>query len=132
MLMRRWGILQDKKDNLVKDLKETAVSSEKLGKKYGVSRQAVYGFCKRQGIRRPLTPKGHQTEKCLLCQRLIQISKKPRSGFISIHTIAKETGESVAKCLYHLQILRGKGLVSRGFGRLHSKRLEKAYAIYLG
>jgi hypothetical protein len=65
-----------------------------------------------------------------LCQKLIQISKKPHSEFISIHTIVKGTGGSGAKCRYHLRTLRDRGLVSQKFGRLHSKRAEKAYAIY--
>ena len=128
--MRRWGILQDKKDNLVRDLQETTLSFKKLGKRYGVSRQAVHDFFKRHGIKRPVKPKGHQPEECRLCRRLIQISKKPHSEFISIHTIEKETGGSRGKCLYHLRTLRDKGLVDGRFGRLLSKRAEKAYAIY--
>jgi len=128
--MRRWGILRGKEDDLVRDLKETTLSFKKLGKKYGVSRQAVYAFSKSQGIKRPVKPRGHQIEECRLCQKLIQISKKPHSEFISIHTIVKETGGSRAKCRYHLRTLRDRGLVDEKFGRLYSKRAEKAYAIY--
>jgi hypothetical protein len=129
IIMRRWGILQGKKDNLLKDLKETTLSFKKLGERYGVSRQAVHAFSKRQGIKRPVKPKGHQTGECRLCQKLIQISKKPHSEFISIHTIVKEIGSRV-KYLYHVRILRDRGLVSQKFGRLRSKRAEKAYSIY--
>ena len=130
MLIRRWGILHGKEDNLVRDLKKTTLSFEKLGKKYGVSRQAIHGFCKTQGIKRLLKPRGHQTGKCRLCQKLIQISKKPHSEFISIHTIVKKMKGLRAKCLYHLRTLRDKGLVDEKFGRLQSKRVEKAYTIY--
>ena len=130
LVTRKWAILRGKEDNLVKDLKETTLPYEKLGKKYGVSRQAIYAFCKRQRIRRLKRPRGHQTKGCPLCQRLIQISKKPHSEFISIHTIAKETGGSIGECRYHLQMLRGRGLVNKKFGRVRSKRVEKAYAIY--
>ena len=128
--MKRWGILRGKKDDLVRDLKKTTFSFKKLGKKYGVSWQAVYGFCKRQGIKRPLKSKGHQIKECRLCQMLIQISRKPHSEFISIHTIRKKTVEARGKYLYHLRSLRGKGLVDEKFGRLRSKRAEKAYMIY--
>ena len=128
--MGRRGILQDNKDNLVKDLKETTLSFKKLGKKYGVSRQAVHGFSKKQGIKRPMKPRGHQTERCRFCQKLIQISKKSHSEFISIYTIAKETDRARATCSYHLRTLRDRGLVSQMFGRLFSKRFEKAYSIY--
>ena len=90
MLMRIWGVLNGKEDNLVEDLKETTLSFKKLGKKYGVSRQAIHNFSRRQGIKRPLRPKGHQTEGCRLCQKLIQIGKKPYSEFISLDTIQKQ------------------------------------------
>ena len=128
--MKRWGILRGKEADLVKDLKETTLSFEKLGKKYGVSRQAIYFFSKRQGIKRPKRSIGHQTEECRLCQKLIQISKKPHSEFISIHTILEKMGTSKAKYFHHLRILRGKGLVSQRFGKFRSKRLEEAYAVY--
>jgi len=130
MKMRRWGILQGKEDDLLRDLKRTTLPFEKLGRKYGASRQAIHAFSKKQGIKRPVKPRGHQTEGCRLCQKLIQISKKPHSEFISIHTIVKEIGGSRVKYLYHLRTLRDKGLVDEKFGRLLSKRAEKAYAIY--
>ena len=129
--MRRLRILRGKEKDLVKDLKKAALSLKKLGKKYGVSRQAIHSFYKRRGIKRPVKAKGHQTEECPLCQKLIQISKKPHSEFTSIHTIIKITGESRARSLRHLRILRNRGLVSQRFGRLRSKRVENAYAIYL-
>jgi hypothetical protein len=131
MLMRRWAILRGKEHNLVKDLKETTLSFKNLGRRYGVSKQAVYGFFKRQGIKRPLKLRGHQIEECRLCQTMIQFSKKPHREFISSKTIRKKTGvKSKGKYLYHLRILRDRGLVDEKFGRLHSKRAEKAYAIY--
>jgi hypothetical protein len=130
MIMRRWGILRGEEDDLVRDLKETTLSFKKLGERYGVSREAVRAFSKRQGIKRPVKPKGHQTGECRLCQKLIQISKKPHSEFISIHTILKKMKGSRPRCLYHLRTLRDKGLVDEKFGRLRSKRTEKAYAIY--
>jgi biotin operon repressor len=128
--MRRLAILGSKEDSLVNDLKETTLSFKKLGERYGVSRQAVHNFSKRQGVKRPVKPKGHQTEECRLCQKLIQISKKPHSEFISTYTIVKETGGSWEKYVRHLRTLRSKGLVNPKFGRLHSKRVEKAFAIY--
>ncbi len=131
MIMRRLRILRGKEKDLIKDLKKAALSLEKLGKKYGVSRQAIHSFYTRRGIKRPMKPKGHRTEECRLCQKLIQISKKPHSEFISIQTIIKITGESRAKTLHHLRMLRNRGLVSQRFGRLRSKRVENAYAIYL-
>jgi hypothetical protein len=128
LLRGRREILRGKENKLVKDLKETILPYEKLGEKYGVSRQAIHAYCKRRGIKRK--PKGHETEGCHLCQKLIQISKKPHSEFISIHTILMETGEEYPKYLYHVRRLRDTGLISQRFGRFRSKRAEKAYAIY--
>ena len=124
------GQLRRVEDRLTKDLEETTIPLQILGKKYGVSKQAIFLFIHRKGVKRPKRPKGHQTGKCRLCQKLIQISKRPHSEFISIHTIVKKTGGSRTKCLYHLRTLRERGLVHEKFGRLLSKRAEKAYAIY--
>ena len=115
---------------MVRDLKKTTFSFETLGKKYGVSRQAVHAFSKSQRIKRSLKPREHQTGKCRVCQKLIQISKKLHSEFISICTIVKKIKGSRARCHYHLRRLRDKGLVDEKFGRLLSKTVEKAYTIY--
>ena len=128
--MARSGALRRKKGDLANDLKETTISIKKLGEKYGVSGQAVHDFCQKHGIKRPLKPEGHQTGECRLCQKLIQISKRPHSEFISIHTIVEEIGVSKGKYFYHLRMLRDRGLVSQKFGRLRSERAEKAYAMY--
>jgi biotin operon repressor len=128
LLTRSSAILRGKEDNLVKDLKETTLSLEELGEKYGVSRQAIHAFSKKQEINRK--PKGHQTEECHLCQKLIRISKKPHSEFISVHTIVKKIGGSRAQWRYHVRRLREQGLVSQKFGRFRSEIVEKAYAIY--
>ena len=126
--MRIWGILSGKKKNLIKDLKKTMLSYGKLGQKYGVSRQAIHAFCKIQKVKR--MPRGHQVDRCRLCHKLIQISRKDFSEFISIPTIVKETREPRARCLFHMQILRDSGLIEEKFGRIRSSRVEKAYSIY--
>lgn len=131
MINTRRAVLREKEDNLVTDLEETNLSFGKLGKKYGVTRQAVYDFSKKHGIKRPTKPKEHQTEGCRLCQKLLQISKKPHSEFISSDTIQKQAEfKSRRTFLFHLRILRDTGLVNKNFGRLQSKRAEKAYAVY--
>ena len=47
------GQLKRVKDRLIKDLKESTLSFAELGKRYGVSRQAIFEFAKRRGIKRP-------------------------------------------------------------------------------
>jgi hypothetical protein len=117
-------------ERLIKDLKESTLSFAELGKRYGVSRQAVFGFCQRKAIKRPKRPKREHTQNCSICQSLIRISKKPHSDFICSHTIKDELRIHKARWLYHLQILRKQGLVSQKFGRLKSRKAEKAYEIY--
>ena len=121
------GQLREVEDQLIKDLEETTIPLLRLGKKYRVSKQAVFQFMLRKGVKRP---KREHTEKCLICQRLIRIAKKPHSDFISSRTIKKALGIGTAKWLHHLGILRKKGLISQKFGRLYSERLEQAYQIY--
>jgi hypothetical protein len=121
------GQLRRVEDRLTKDLEETTVPLWRLGEKYGVSKQAIFGFIDRKGIRRP---KREHTEKCSICQGLIKIAKKPHSDFITSQTIKKQLGLGKAKFFYHIGILRKKGLISQKFGRLRSRRLEWAYQIY--
>ena len=114
-------------DQLIKDLEETTIPFLRLGKKYGVSKQAIFDFLQPRGIKRP---KREHTEKCLICQRMIRIAKKPHSDFISVRTIKKALGIGTSKWHYHLGILRKKGFISQKFGRLQSKKVERAYQIY--
>ncbi len=130
LLIRRSGTLRDKERELIKDLKETTLSFEKLGKKYGVSRQAIQLSCKKHGILRPKRPKGHRTQECSLCQKLIELSKKPHSEFNTLRTIVRKIGGSKRKYCFHLRMLREKGLVGEKFGRLRSDKAEEAYTIY--
>ena len=125
--MATWAQLRRVEDQLIKDLEEATISLSMLWKKYGVSKQAIFDFCKRRGIKRP---KREHTEKCSICQGLMRIAKKPHSDFISSHTIKKQLGLGGEKFRYHIGILREKGLISKKFGRLHSRRAERAYQIY--
>ena len=117
-------------DQLIKDLKESTLSFGELGKKYGVTRQAIFQFAKMRGIKRPKKPKKVHTETCSICQSLIKISKKPHSDFISSQTIKDQLRLQKASWHYHLRILRKHGLISQKFGRLKSRKAEKAYQIY--
>jgi hypothetical protein len=92
-----------------------------------VSRQAIFGFCQRKEIQRP---RREHTKECSICQSIIRIAKKPHSDFISSQTIKKQLGLVKSKWLYHIRILRKKGLISPKFGRLQSMKAEKAYQIY--
>ena len=122
--------LKKVEDRLIKDLKETTLPFRKLGRKYGVSRQSIFGFCHRRGIRRPNRPEIEHTESCPICKSLIRIARKPYSDFISSRTIKDKLDIKKGELYYHLKLLRNKGLISRKFGRLHSKRIEQGYQIY--
>ena len=128
--MRNTWKLRRVKDRLIKDLKESTLSFAELGKKYGVSRQAIFEFAKRRGIKRPKRPKRGHTKKCSICQSLIRIAKKPHSDFISSQTIKKQLRLKGPTLFYHIHILRNKGLISPEFGRLQSRKAELAYQLY--
>jgi hypothetical protein len=129
--MAGFGIRQNR-DKVIRDLRETTLSLRLIGKKYGVTRQAMSYFVKREGIERPPRPRGHQVGYCRICQKLLQISKTPHSEFMSVHTIRKKLGAEVGYARYrnHMKVLTKRGLVHQKFGCLVSKRAEKAYAIY--
>ncbi len=112
---------------LIKDLEQTTISFQRLGEKYGVSRQAIFEFCSRKGIKRQ---KRNHIENCSVCQALIKIAKEPRSEFISSRTIKEQLGLGEGELSYHLRLLRKKNLISQKFGRLRSRSVELAYQIY--
>jgi hypothetical protein len=123
------------KDEVIRDLTETTLSLGLLGKKYEVTRQAMSQFVKREGIKRPPKPRrefGHPADQCSICQKILQISQKPRSEFISSGTIKEKLGRKLRPFQYdyHLRVLRVKGIVHPKFARIHSKKVEKAYSIY--
>ena len=122
------GQLRRVEDRLIKDLEKTTIPFLSMGKKYGVRKQAVLGFCNREGNQ--LGARENKRENCLICHRLIRFAKKPHSDFISSHTIKEQLGLSQGQFLYHLGILRKKGLISQKFGRLHCRKAERAYQIY--
>ena len=121
------GQLRKVEAQVIKDLEKTTIPLQRLGKKYGVSKQAIFAFCNRKGIKRP---KREHIKECSICKGLVRFAKKPHSDFISSQTIKKQLELGPAKFLYHIGILRKKGLISKKFGRLHSRRAERAYQIY--
>ncbi len=121
------GQLQRVEHHLKRDLRENIIPIPELAKKNGVSRQSIYDFIKRKGIKRR---KREHTKRCLICQGLIRIARKPHGDFLTGRTIRERLGIGTTKCLYHIRILRSKRLVSRRFGMLRSKKLERAYQIY--
>ncbi len=124
------GQLKRVKDRLIKDLKVSTLSFGELGKRYGVSRQAVFEFAQKRGIKRPKRSKTEHTKTCSICQDLIKISRKPHSDFICSRTIRDKLRLTSGKWFYHLRILKKNGLISGKFGILQSKKVELAYQLY--
>jgi hypothetical protein len=122
--------LRKVKDRLIKDLKESTLSFAELGRRYGVSRQAIFGFCQRKEVKRPRRPKREHTKNCLICQSIIRIAEKPHSDFISSRAIKRQLKPKWPTVLYHIGILRKKGLISPTFGRLQSQKVARAYQLY--
>ena len=76
--------LREVEKELISDVLKANISFSQLAKKYGVSRQALYGYCDRRGIRRQ---RKEHTERCSICQGLLQIARQKHSDFISTPTI---------------------------------------------
>jgi len=129
--MGTFGQLRDVEKELINDMIGTTLPFSQLARKYGVSRQAIFNFCHRKGIKRPKREHlENHTENCSICQSIIRISKRPQSDFISSRTIKEELAIEPRVWKYHIRILRRDGLVPEKFGRLHSKKVELAYQIY--
>ena len=128
--MRNIGRLRNVEDQLTEDLKRTTIPLRQLGKKYGVTYQAIFDFAHKRGIKRPKRPKREHTKNCPICLSLIKISKTPHSDFISSLTIKEELKLKGPTFLYHICILRKKKIISPKFGRLHSRKAELAYQLY--
>jgi hypothetical protein len=75
-------------------------------------------------------PERRHPKQCSICEDLIMISKEPQIEFLCIDTIRKELGVEKATFLYHMRFLRKRRLVSRRFGSIRSKKVERAYQIY--
>src|SRR5512137_3218771 len=115
------GQLREVEDQLTKDLRETTLSFQRLGEKYGVSKQAISLFCHTKGIMRLTSSKQqkpvHSERKCQICQRLIGISKKSNTDLIYYETLKQHLGFQGVELPSHLTFLRRKGFVPRTFGR---------------
>ncbi len=129
--MIRYNVkLEGVEDRLIEDLERTALGFRKLGEKYGVSGQAIFGFCQKKGIERPKFSEKKHTETCPTCQAIRKIASKPHSDFVSSRTIKEQLRLGSHKWRYHIGILRKEGMVSERFGRLSSRKAELAYQIY--
>jgi len=125
--MKKVSKLGSVEQTFIRDVVGTQTTIVQLAKKYGVSRQSIYVFIQQKGIKRL---KREHIEKCSICQDLIRIAKKPHSDFLSSQTIREQLGLGRVGIAHHIRILRSKGLVSQKFGRLRSRRAERAYQIY--
>ena len=125
--MRNIGRLRNVEDRLIKDLKKSILTFADLGKRYGVSRQAIFQFAQKMGIKRP---KREHPKSCSFCLSLLRIAQKPHSDFISSQTIKDQLRLGSQGLAYHIHILSEKGLVSPKFGRLRSRKAELAYQLY--
>lgn len=130
----RPGIIQRYGDEVIKDLEKTTLPLAILGEKYGVTKQALSQFVKKEGIRREPAPrkKGHAVDQCSICGSILRISKIPHSEFLTGRTIRERLRPSVRYERYrrHIRILKEEGLMHQKFGGLASKKSEKAYAMY--
>ena len=106
---------------LMKDLTESSVPLGDLGKKYGVTRQAISFFAIRRGIKRP---RREHTETCSTCQLLLRMSRGLRGNFTTSQTISKQLKLGIGKLSYHLHFLKEKGLVSQDSGKIRFGKSE--------
>ena len=113
--------LKEAEKRLINDLMESTVPLAELGKKYGVTRQAISFFAIRRGIKRP---RREHTETCSTCQLLLRMSSGLCGNFTTSQTISKQLKLGIGKLSYHLHFLKEKGLASQDSGKIRFGKSE--------
>jgi len=136
------GILTRQKDKVLRYLENTTLTFEEIGKVFGTSRQAVKQFFQRHPVLRPPRPPvvkilDHRVDKCDLCTKIIQISKKLRSEFLTKNRVANLVGldrsnpDDRERFSRHLHVLKKGALVDKKFASIQKEKYVKAFLLYL-
>jgi DNA-binding transcriptional ArsR family regulator len=136
------GALKRHKRKVIRYLSQTTLSFEEIGRIFGVSRQAVNQFTERYRIKRPPTPyvlrvAGHKVGTCDLCGKIIEVSRKVRSEFLTRKRVMRlvglkpNIGGDRVRFGDHLRKLKKGGLVEKRFATIQKEKYSKAFRFYL-
>jgi len=118
------GQLKKVEKPLIEDLVGSAVPLEDLGKKYGVTHQAISLFAIKRGIKRP---KREHTKRCSICQKLMIVAKRHPGEFISCQTLYKQLKLGRDNLSYHMGLLKKADLSPRTLPGIARKKRHQPF-----
>ena len=119
---------RDKK--IVEQYRATADTMPRLAEKYGISKQRIYEIllrAKRFGYiteKPKLLMRRHTIHQCEICSKIFRIAAK--DDLITKKQLAKRLNIKEGACRWHLNQLKGSGLIPKSFATIRSDKLVKA------
>ena len=123
---------RDKK--IVERYNSTVDTMPRIAKRFGITKQRVHEIlirAKRFGyaIHRPkLLLRYHQMNQCEICRNILEMAK--REEFVTKRQLAGILNVETQICNWHLNRLKGSGLISKKFASIRSEKLAQALQYY--
>jgi DNA-binding Lrp family transcriptional regulator len=123
---------RDKK--IVERYRATVDTMPRLAKKYGISKQRIYEILIRAKKFGYITEKPkwltrhHRIHQCELCSKILRVAAK--DDLITKRQLAQRLNIKEGACRWHLNHLKGLGLISKSFATIRSDKLVKALRCY--
>jgi predicted DNA-binding protein YlxM (UPF0122 family) len=123
---------RDKK--IVERYRATVDTMPRLAEKYGISKQRIYEIlirAKRFGYiteKPKLLMRHHTIHQCKICNKILQVAAK--DDLITKRQLAQMLSIKEGACRWHLNQLKGLGLISKSFATIRSDKLVKALRCY--
>jgi DNA-binding Lrp family transcriptional regulator len=123
---------RDKK--IVERYRATVDTMPRLAEKYSISKQRIYEIllrAKKFGyiIEKPkLLMRHHTIHQCKICSKILRVAAK--DVLITKRQLAQMLNIKEGTCRWHLNQLKGLGLISKSFATIRSDKLVKALRYY--
>ena len=123
---------RDKK--IVEQYRTTMDTMPRLAKRYGISKQRIYEILIRAKRFGYITEKPkwltrhHRIHQCEICGKILRAAAK--DDLITRKQLAQRLNIKEGACRWHLNHLKGLGLLSKSFATIRSDKLVKALRCY--
>jgi len=123
---------RDKK--IVEQYRTTVDTMPRLAKRYGISKQRIYEILIRAKRFGYITEKPkwltrhHRIHQCEICSKILRVAAN--DDLITRKQLAQKLNIKEGACRWHLNHLKGLGLLSKSFATIRSDKLVKALRCY--
>jgi predicted DNA-binding protein YlxM (UPF0122 family) len=123
---------RDKK--IVERYRSTIDTMPRLAEKYGISKQRIYEILMRAKNFGYITEKPkllmphHTIHQCKICNKILRLASK--DDLITKRQLAQILNTKEGACRWHLNQLKGLGLIPKSFATIRSDKLVKALRCY--